>query len=116
HHAGHEGGLRLWLSVAAHRAVDEAWPVADEVHRRDQGRRRALARREPIGMPGVEREARAAVLEQHAGVPGDDAGPELVVEALDDADGVVLRVGGDDRDRVATGARALDRSRAAAGG
>ena len=52
-------------------------------------------------MRGIEREERAAVLEKHAGVAGDDARAELVVEALDDGDGVARRVRGDDGDGVA---------------
>ena len=52
-------------------------------------------------MRGIEREERAAVLQEHAGVAGDDARAELVIEALDHAHRVARGVGSDDRDRVA---------------
>ena len=51
-------------------------------------------------MRGVQGEERAAILEEHTGVPGDDARTELVIEALDHRHRVAAGVGGHDRDGV----------------
>jgi hypothetical protein len=75
---------------------------------------RVLARGEPVRMRRVQREEGAAVLQEHARVPGDDPGAELVIQALDDADGVARGVGGDDGDGVAVHRRRVDRPRPAA--
>src|SRR2546425_8920165 len=66
---------------------------------------RALARGEPVRVDRIEREEGAAVLQEHAGIAGHDARPELVIETLDHANGVTLLVGGDERDGVAVGGR-----------
>ena len=78
-----EGRLRLRLALSAHRAVDEARASVDEVHGRDQGVRRLLARRQAIHVAGVEREERAPVLKKDAGVARDHARAEFPVETLD---------------------------------
>ena len=62
-----------------------------QVHGRDERVRGALARRQVVGMARIQREVRAAVLQQHAGVAGHHAGAELVIEALDHRDRVAVR-------------------------
>src|SRR5687767_15370709 len=56
-------------------------------------------------MVRVEREERAAILEDDAGRARDDARAELVIEALDHRDRVAVGIGGDERDRVAARGR-----------
>src|SRR5262245_11302898 len=111
--ARHQGRLGLWLALATHRSVDHARPASDEIHRGDQGVGRVLARGEPVRMGGVEREERAAVLEQDTGVAGDDPRPELVVEALDERDSVAVGIRGDDGDGIALDGPAGKRRRRA---
>src|SRR5262245_14018594 len=65
--AGDEGGLRLRLPLAPHRAVDEPGTTVDQIHGGDQRVRGSLARRETVGMSGVEREEGPTVLQEHAG-------------------------------------------------
>jgi hypothetical protein len=48
-----------------------------------QGVRRLLARRQAIHVPRIEREERAPVLKEDAGVARDHARAEFPVEALD---------------------------------
>ena len=97
----HQGRLGLGLTFAAHGPVHEAGPPADHIYGWDQGVGRALARGQGVGMAGIEREERAAVLQEHPGVTGHDGGAELVIGALDHRDRVAVRVGRHDRDRVA---------------
>src|SRR6185369_13606117 len=68
-----EGRLRLRLALTAHGAVDEARVSVDEIHGWDQGVRRLLARRQAIHVPRIEREERAPVLKEDAGVARDHA-------------------------------------------
>ena len=108
HQAGDERRLGLRLALAAHGAVGEARAAVHEVHGRDQRVRGALAGRQAIGMAHIQREERAAVLQQHAGLAGHHAGAELVVEALDHRDGVARVVRRHDGDRVARGGWPVD--------
>src|SRR5439155_4734155 len=73
---------------------------------RDQRVRGLLARRQSVRVGGVEREERAAVLQEDPRISGDHARAELPVEALDQRDRVAVRIGRGDGDRVALDRRA----------
>src|SRR5829696_3929694 len=66
-------------------AVPRGEPGVERVHG-------APAGGELIGMAGLQGEAAEAVVEEHAGVAGDEAGTEAGEDALDEADGVAVRV------------------------
>lgn len=61
---------------------------------------RALPGCEDVGMPGVEGEVGAAVLQRESAAGGDDAGAETAVVGVDETDGVALRVGDGEVDGV----------------
>src|SRR5450755_254753 len=52
----------------------------------------ALARLQIVDMTGIEREVRATVMQQHAGIPADDAATEAFVEALDQRDDIARAI------------------------
>src|SRR5712691_7724825 len=96
-----EGGLRLRLAFPAHGPVDEARAAALEIHGGDQRVQGALAGSEDIGLAGIQREERAAILKDHAGVPGHEARAPREVHRLDERDRIALGISGDDGNRVA---------------
>src|SRR5438445_2831839 len=96
-----ERRLRLRLAFAAHGPVDEARAAVLEIHGRDQRVQGALAGSKGIGLAGIQREERAAILKDHAGVPGHEARAPREVHRLDERDRVALSIGGDDGDGVA---------------
>ena len=78
--------LRLRLAVAAHGAIGHDAAVLERGERRVERVERPPARRQRVQRLGVEREARAAVLHQHAGARQHAAGAELPVDRLDVGD------------------------------
>lgn len=77
----------------------------------DDGMVGSLARRQHVRVGGVEREVRGPVLQREAAARRDDARAEAAVVAVDEADGVPLRVRHREVDRVG----ALQGGRAARG-
>ena len=102
-HAGGDGGLRLGLALAAHGAVDEEGLAVPGQHGRVQGVEGTLAGLKAVDVRRVEGEEAAPVLEQHARAPGHDAGAEVMVDALDQGDGIALPVHHAQPDGVALG-------------
>ena len=102
-HAGGDGGLRLGLALAAHGAVDQEGLAVPEQHGRVQGVEGALAGLEAIDVRGVEGEEAAPVLEQHPRAPGHDAGTEVMVDALDQGNGIALTIHHAQPDGIALG-------------
>ena len=76
-------GLALRLAVAAHRAVGHDAAVVEHGERRIERVERQPAGRERIQRLRIEREGRAAVLHQHAGLGQHAARAELPIERLD---------------------------------
>ena len=72
---------------------------------RHQRVRRPLPRRELVGVPGLEREAGAAIVGDDPGRGLEDPGAEAAEEALDQRHTPAVGVGGDERDRVARDVR-----------
>ena len=62
---------------------------------------------QPVRMAGLEVPIGHAVVEQDAGVAGDDAGTKAAVDALHAGDGVAVAIGGAEIGRVAGGSGAM---------
>ena len=73
--------MDLRLAIGAHAAQYRPKLVVPEGQRGDQGVQRGLARLDPVGARGIEREIGRAVLQHHARSLGDYAGAEVVEEA-----------------------------------
>ena len=84
--AREHGGLRLRLAVAAHGAIGDDAAVLERGERRIERVERPAAGLERVERFRIEREARAAVLHQHAGRRQHAAGAELPIERLDVGD------------------------------
>ncbi len=103
-------GLRL--IPAAHDAERDARVAAGHERRNDRVQR-AFARREHVGMPAIEREQRAAILQRKAGALGHDARSEAREIALNQRHHVavaighaeICRISGVHRQRARLGAR-----------
>ena len=70
-------------------------------HGRDDGVVGPFPRGVRVGVRGVEAEVRAAVLQREAAAPGDDAGAETAVVAVDEAAAVAVLVCDGEVDGVA---------------
>ncbi|GBC87447.1 hypothetical protein HRbin12_01453 [bacterium HR12] len=95
----------LRLPAAAHRAAHRREAPVAVGEDRHEGVRRPLPADEHVGVTRVEHEGRAAVVADDAGLGLPDPRAEAVVEALDERDRPALRVGRDERDRVAPRSR-----------
>src|SRR4029077_11382128 len=91
----------LWLAVRPHAADHRPELVVLECERGDQCMQWNLAGLEAVGMPRVEREVRAAVLHDHAGLARSDSGAEYAVQAENQGGRISLRVHRRDVHRVA---------------
>ncbi len=90
--AGEDHRLGLRLALAAHRAVGHHPSVGEPGQRRLDGVKRPAPRLQAVVMRRVEREAGAPVLPGDPGLLQHDAGAELPIEALDEADRAALAV------------------------
>ena len=71
------------LVLAAHHPERHRHPAVLHQHRRDDRVHRPLARRRLVRMPGLQREPRAAVVEQDAALRRRDPRPEAVEDRVD---------------------------------
>src|SRR3954470_14971908 len=94
--------MALGLHVSPHDAERPEQRAIAQQQDRDDRVVRALARREPVGMAVLEREAVPAVVQRDARPGRDHERPERVVDALDQRAGIALLV---DRAQVARPAR-----------
>ena len=96
---GHEIDLRLAMTTPGAGERDEG---AVAMHGdRHQRVRRLLARRELVGVAGLEREATAPIVGDDPGGRLEDAGAEAAVQTLDQGDAPPVGIGGDECDGVA---------------
>src|SRR3984885_7010646 len=85
-------GLRLRLPIAAHVAVDQSSSIGKTRKCGIQSVEWTPPRRQRIARIRVERKAATAVLPGDAGLAQHHAAAELVIDALDEADGNAIPI------------------------